>query len=165
MGKPEPLEHADAIERGLMDIGRAARESGVSAKMIRHYEAVGLLPKVARTFSNYRVYTANDVHALRFIRRARTLGFSIDDIRALLGLWQSRARSSSSVKKIARAHIARLKEKIAELQGMARTLEHLAQHCHGDDRPECPILDDLAAASPAAPRVRNDRPAPGSNTS
>lgn len=145
MGKMEILEHAQAIDRGLMDIGRASEASGVSAKMIRHYESIGLLPKVARTFANYRVYSANDVHTLRFIRRARTLGFSIDDIRELLGLWQSRARSSASVKKIARAHIAELKEKVAELQGMVKTLEHLAHHCHGDHRPECPILDDLAA--------------------
>jgi MerR family transcriptional regulator, copper efflux regulator len=145
MGKMETLEHARAVERGLMDIGRTSESTGVSAKMIRHYEAIGLLPKVARTFANYRVYTPNDLHTLRFIRRARTLGFSIDDIRELLGLWQSRARSSASVKRIARAHIAELKEKVAELQGMVKTLEHLVHHCHGDHRPECPILDDLAA--------------------
>ena len=145
MGTMETLEHADAMERGLMDIGRAAKQSGVSAKMIRHYEAIGLLPQVARTFANYRVYTSNDVHTLHFIRRARSLGFSIDDIRALLALWQSRTRSSAAVKKIARAHIAELKEKIAELQGMVNTLEYLALHCHGDERPACPILDDLAA--------------------
>lgn len=156
MGKVEPLEHAEALERGLLDIGRAAKGSGVSAKMIRHYEAIGLLPKVARTFANYRVYTANDVHTLRFIRRARTLGFSIDDIRELLGLWQSHARSSASVKKIARAHIADLKAKIAELQGMVQTLQHLAHHCRGDHRPECPILDDLAAISSSPSRaIRN----------
>jgi MerR family transcriptional regulator, copper efflux regulator len=141
----EILEHADAIERGLMDIGRAATASGVSVKMIRHYEAIGLLPKVARTLANYRLYTANDVHTLRFIRRARTLGFSMNDVRELLSLWQSKARSSAAVKKIARAHIEELKHKIAELQGMVKTLEHLVHHCHGDHRPECPILDDLAA--------------------
>ena len=145
MGKMETLERAEAIERGLMDIGRAAEATGVSAKMIRHYEAIGLLPKVARTFANYRVYTENDVHTLRFIRRARMLGFSMQDVRALLDLWQSRTRSSASVKKIARAHIAELKRKIAELEGMVKTLEHLVHHCHGDHRPECPILDDLAA--------------------
>lgn len=145
MGKMETLEHAQAVERGLMDIGRTSESTGVSAKMIRHYEAIGLLRKVARTFANYRLYTPNDLHTLRFIRRARTLGFSIDDIRELLGLWQSRARSSASVKRIARAHIAELKEKLAELQGMVKTLEHLVHHCHGDHRPECPILDDLAA--------------------
>jgi MerR family copper efflux transcriptional regulator len=144
MGKMEMLEHSAAIERGLMDIGRAAKASGVSVKMIRHYEAIGLLPKVARTFANYRVYSPNDVHTLRFIRRARTLGFSMDDIRELLGLWQSRARSSAAVKKITGRHIDALKAKIAELHSMVKTLEHLAQHCHGDHRPECPILDDLA---------------------
>jgi MerR family copper efflux transcriptional regulator len=144
MGKAEILEHADAVERGLMDIGRAAKASGVSVKMIRHYEAIGLLPKIARTLANYRLYTENDVHTLRFVRRARALGFSMNDIRELLSLWQSKARSSAAVKKIARGHIGELREKIAELQGMVKTLEHLVHHCHGDHRPECPILDDLA---------------------
>ena len=144
MGRMEMLEHADAIGRGLMDIGRAAQASGVSVKMIRHYEAIGLLPKVARTFANYRLYGPNEVHTLRFIRRARTLGFSIEDIRELLGLWQSRSRSSAAVKRIAGAHVERLRAKIAELQSMVKTLEHLVHHCHGDHRPECPILDDLA---------------------
>jgi Cu(I)-responsive transcriptional regulator len=155
----ETLEHADAIGRGLMDIGRAAQASGVSVKMIRHYEAIGLLPKVARTFANYRVYGPNDVHTLRFIRRARALGFSIEDIRELLGLWQSRSRSSAAVKKIATAHIERLRAKLEELQGMVKTLEHLVHHCHGDHRPECPILDDLArppsAVRQAVPSMRN----------
>jgi len=138
------LEHADAVDRGLMDIGRAAKESGVSLKMIRHYEAIGLLPPPARTLANYRVYGANDVHMLRFIRRARTLGFSIDDIRELVGLWKNKSRSSASVKKIAGKHVDGLKRKIAELKTMVDTLEHLSHHCHGDHRPECPILEDLA---------------------
>jgi MerR family transcriptional regulator, copper efflux regulator len=149
MGRMETLEHAEAIERGLMDIGRASRESGVSVKMIRHYEAIGLLPKVARTFSNYRVYGPNDVHVLRFIRRARDLGFSMDDIKELLSLWQNRSRSSASVKKIAGKHIEELKAKIVELKSMVDTLEHLAKHCHGDHRPDCPILDDLSSVSGA----------------
>ena len=144
MGRMETLEHAEAIERGLMDIGRASKESGVSVKMIRHYEAIGLLPKVARTFSNYRVYGPNDVHVLRFIRRARDLGFSMDDIKELLSLWQNRSRSSASVKKIAGKHIDELKAKIEELKSMVDTLEHLAKHCHGDHRPDCPILDGLS---------------------
>lgn len=144
MGKSELLERADALERGLMDIGRASKASGVSVKMIRHYEAVGLLPKVARTFANYRVYRQSEVHTLRFIRRARALGFSMNDIQELLGLWQNKSRSSASVKKIAGKHIDELNRKIAELQAMAGTLEHLAQHCHGDHRPDCPILDDLS---------------------
>ena len=141
----EVLERADAIERGLMDIGRAAKASGVSAKMIRHYEAIGLLPKVARTLANYRLYTANDVHTLRFIRRARALGFPMEAVRELLGLWQNKSRSSAAVKKIARGQLEELKEKIAELEAMAASLEHLVKHCHGEHRPECPILDDLAA--------------------
>jgi MerR family transcriptional regulator, copper efflux regulator len=142
------LEHADALGKGLMDIGRASKASGVSVKMIRHYEAIGLLPKVARTFANYRVYSANDVHLLRFIRRARVLGFSMEDIRELLSLWQNRSRSSASVKKIAGRHVDELKRKIGELEAMVGTLEHLAKHCHGDHRPDCPILDELSAASP-----------------
>jgi MerR family transcriptional regulator, copper efflux regulator len=144
MGKMEMLERAEAIERGLMDIGEAAKRSGVSAKMIRHYEAIGLLPKVARTFANYRIYTDNDVHTLRFIKRARMLGFSMPDINELLSLWQNRSRSSAAVKKIVGRHVGELRQKIAELESMAGTLEHLAKHCHGDHRPECPILDDLA---------------------
>ena len=144
MGKSEMLERADALERGLMDIGRAARASGVSVKMIRHYEAIGLLPKVARTFANYRVYREADVHTLRFIRRARALGFSMNDIQELLGLWQNKSRSSASVKKIAGKHVDELNRKLAELKAMVDTLQHLTKHCHGDHRPDCPILDDLS---------------------
>jgi Cu(I)-responsive transcriptional regulator len=127
-----------------MDIGRASTASGVSVKMIRHYEAVGLLPNVARTFANYRVYGPNDVHILRFIRRARDLGFSMDEIKELLGLWQNKSRSSAAVKKVAGRHIDELKRKLAELKAMVDTLEHLTHHCHGDERPDCPILDDLS---------------------
>jgi MerR family copper efflux transcriptional regulator len=144
MGKSEMLEHADALERGLMDIGRASKASGVSVKMIRHYEAIGLLPKVARTFANYRVYRESDVHTLRFIRRARALGFSMNDIQELLGLWQNKSRSSASVKKIAGKHVDELNRKIVELKAMVDTLQHLTKHCHGDHRPDCPILDDLS---------------------
>jgi MerR family transcriptional regulator, copper efflux regulator len=143
MGKVELLEHAEALNRGLVDIGRAAEESGVSVKMIRHYEAIGLLPKAARTAANYRVYGPNAVYTLRFIRRARALGFSMDDIRSLVGLWQNRSRSSAAVKKIAGRHADELRRKIHELETMLKTLEHLMRHCHGDERPECPILDDL----------------------
>ena len=144
MGKSEMLERADALERGLMDIGRASKASGVSVKMIRHYEAIGLLPKVARTFANYRVYREADVHTLRFIRRARALGFSMNDIQELLGLWQNKSRSSASVKKSAGKHVDVLNRKIAELKAMVDTLQHLTKHCHGDHRPDCPILDDLS---------------------
>ena len=138
------MEHARAAQLGLIDIGAAAEQSGVSAKMIRHYESIGLLPKAARTQANYRVYRPSDVHTLRFIKRARTLGFSMEDIRQLLGLWQNRSRSSAAVKSISRKHVQELKERIAQMQSMVDTLEHLARHCHGDHRPECPILDDLA---------------------
>ena len=145
MGKNESfLEHADAIGRGLLDIGRASKESGVSVKMIRHYEAIGLLKNVARTQANYRVYSGTNVHTLRFIKRARTLGFSVDDIRELLSLWQNKTRPSASVKKVAAGHMEDLKRKIAEMQSMLTTLQHLTHNCHGDQRPDCPILDDLA---------------------
>jgi MerR family transcriptional regulator, copper efflux regulator len=144
MGKREMLEHSDALNRGLMDIGRASKASGVSVKMIRHYEAIGLLPKVARTFANYRLYRDSDVHTLRFIRRARALGFSMTDIQELLSLWQNTSRSSASVKKIAGKHVDELNRKIAELEAMVGTLQHLTKHCHGDHRPDCPILDDLS---------------------
>ncbi len=149
MGKTDQfLEHAVALEQGLLDIGRASKASGVSVKMIRHYEEIGLLKKVARTYANYRVYTGNDVHTLRFIKRARTLGFSVEDIRELLSLWQNKSRPSASVKKIARQHMGALHTRIAELKSMADTLEHLVDHCHGDQRPACPILEDLERVSP-----------------
>ncbi len=145
MGKNEPfLEHADALQKGLLDIGRASKESGVSVKMIRHYEAIGLMRKVARTYANYRVYGANDIHTLRFIKRARSLGFSMDDIRELLALWQNKSPPSASVKRIAGGHMEELQRRIAEMQSMVTTLEHLMHNCHGDGRPECPILEDLA---------------------
>ena len=127
-----------------MNIGTAARHSGVSAKMIRHYEEIGLIPKAARSYSGYRTYTDNDVHTLRFIRQARSLGFSIKQIEQLLGLWRNQRRPSSKVKALALSHIAELNARIAELQAMKRTLQSLAAHCHGDDRPECPILEGLA---------------------
>lgn len=147
MGKNEEfLEHADAIRRGLLDIGRASKESGVSVKMIRHYEAIDLLKNVARTHANYRVYSDKDVHTLRFVKRARALGFSMDDIRELLALWQNKSRSSASVKKVAAGHMDDLKRKIAEMQSMLTTLEHLTHNCQGDQRPDCPILEDLAGA-------------------
>lgn len=127
-----------------MNIGQAAAAAEVSAKMVRHYEAIGLLRKAARSSGNYRRYGESDVHTLRFIKRARTLGFSINDIRELLGLWQNRSRSSAAVKRLVGKHVDDLKGKIAEMKSMVDTLEHLSQHCHGDHRPECPILEDLA---------------------
>lgn len=127
-----------------LNIGEAARQSGVSAKMLRHYETLGLLGNVARTGSGYRQYSAADVHTLQFIRRSRDLGFSMAEIAELVGLWQSRRRSSASVKRIAEKHLADLDARIESMQAMRRTLGHLIHCCHGDDRPECPILDDLA---------------------
>jgi Cu(I)-responsive transcriptional regulator len=127
-----------------MTIGQAAKSSAVSAKMIRHYESIGLLPKAQRTESGYRLYDDNDVHTLRFIQRARSLGFPLETIRTLLALWRNRRRSSAQVKDLAERHVADLERKIAEMQSMVRTLKHLSHHCHGDDRPDCPILDDLA---------------------
>lgn len=153
MARERVMERADAIQRGMLDIGAASRSSGGSVKMIRHYEEIGLLPKVARTLANYRVYSANDVHRLRFIKRSRNLGFSVADIAQLLGLWGNRRRSSASVKAIAGRHIADLEQRVADLQSMLRTLQHLANNCHGNDRPECPILDDLSGE----PRPLADR--------
>ncbi len=127
------------------NIGSAAQASGVSAKMIRHYEAIGLIAKPARTFSGYRTYSERDTHTLRFIKQARNLGFSMKQISVLLSLWQNRTRPSREVKSVALQHIQELDEKIREMQAMKATLERLARHCHGDERPDCPILDGLAA--------------------
>ena len=129
----------------MMNIGKAAAASGVSAKMIRYYESIDLLAAARRTDAGYRAYTDEDVHVLRFIRRARDLGFSLADIGELLALWQDQGRASADVKGIALAHVAALERKIGELQGMADTLRTLAEHCHGDARPDCPILTDLDA--------------------
>ncbi len=127
-----------------MNIGQAAEASGVSAKMIRHYEEIGMLPKAARTPAGYRHYSDSDVHTLRFVRHARNLGFSIKEIGELLSLWQNRRRASSSVKRLAEAHMAELDEKIRQLTAMKAALATLVRDCHGDQRPECPILDGLA---------------------
>ncbi|MDM0104252.1 Cu(I)-responsive transcriptional regulator [Variovorax sp. J22R24] len=125
------------------NIGEAAARSGVSAKMVRHYESLGLLPDVARTDAGYRQYTDSNVHTLRFIRRARDLGFSMAEIAELLKLWQNKRRASSDVKRIALAHADDLHRRIEEMTAMKRTLEQLAHCCHGDHRPDCPILDEL----------------------
>ena len=136
-------ELADIKKQGYYSIGQAAEITGITAKMIRHYEQLGLIPKAARTLGDYRVYSVSDLHTLRFIRRARNLGFSIDEIAALLGLWHNRRRASAEVKRLALKHVADLDRKIEELQSMRASLAQLASHCHGDERPECPILDDL----------------------
>jgi MerR family transcriptional regulator, copper efflux regulator len=142
--RAERPEHADARRDGLHDIGEAAALSGVSARMIRHYEAIGLIPPPGRSLANYRLYAESDLHRLRFIRRARSLGFPIRQIAALLDLWRDPQRASAEVKRLARAQADALAHKIGELQAMQRTLDRLARECHGDQRPECPILDDLA---------------------
>ena len=129
-----------------MKIGEAAAASGISERMIRHYETIGLMPKAARRDSGYRDYQDRDVHTLRFIGRARDLGFSIDEIRRLLELWHDRRRASADVKALALSRAAELKRKEAELRDMRRSLEHLAASCHGDERPDCPILGGLEGA-------------------
>jgi Cu(I)-responsive transcriptional regulator len=134
-----------------LNIGEAAKASGVSAKMIRYYEEIGLIPAATRTAAGYRVYTDQNVHMLRFIRRARDLGFSVDGIRELLGLWRDRDRHSADVKRLAMAHVADLRQKIRELDDMASTLETLAACCHGNDRPDCPILRELEAPQAGDP--------------
>jgi MerR family copper efflux transcriptional regulator len=128
-----------------MNISRAAKLSGVSARMIRHYEGAGLIPAAGRTDAGYRVYTMDDVHRLAFIRRARAVGFGTDDIRQLLSLWQNRQRPARDVKRLAVGHLQQLQARIADLEAIADTLSHLIGHCHGDERPDCPILDSLAA--------------------
>jgi len=132
-----------AASTGPFNIGEAAARSGVSAKMVRHYESLGLLPPVNRTESGYRQYGDKEVHTLRFIRRARDLGFSMAEIAELWRLWQDRRRTSASVKRIAQAHVANLDQRMAEMEQMRRTLQHLVDCCHGDHRPDCPILDEL----------------------
>ena len=143
-----------------MNIGEAGEASGVSAKMIRYYEATGLIPKAARSLAGYRHYSEADVHTLRFIRRARDLGFSIEQIADLLGLWRDASRASADVKRVALAHVDALETKAAELQAMSHALRQLAENCHGNARPGCPILDDLARRR-AEPKARPGRTAFG----
>lgn len=126
-----------------MNIGQAAKSSGLSAKMIRYYESIGLLQAAHRTDSGYRLYGKDDLHTLAFIKRSRDMGFSLEEVGKLLTLWQDRARASADVKALAGQHIEELNRKIAELTGLRDTLQDLVQHCHGDDRPDCPILKDL----------------------
>lgn len=129
---------------GLLNIGQAAAQSGVSAKMVRHYESLGLLPAVHRTEAGYRQYGDKQVHTLRFIRRARLLGFSMAEIAELLKLWQNQQRASADVKRIALSHVADLERRIAEMEAMRQTLQQLAHCCQGNSRPDCPILSELS---------------------
>lgn len=132
-----------------MNIGQAAKESGVSAKMLRYYESIGLLAQAGRTEAGYRVYSDADVRTLRFVRRGRDLGLSLERIKLLIGLWQDNDRASADVKRIATEHAAELRTKIAEMTQMCEALEGMAAACHGDHRPECPILDDIARGGQA----------------
>lgn len=134
-----------------MNIGEAANASGVSAKMIRYYEQIDLIPPAGRTEAGYRIYDEDAIATLRFIRRARDLGFSVDEMAALLALWRDKNRASAEVKRIAEDHVADIERRIRELQGMANTLRHLASHCHGDHRPDCPILEDISEGEAAPP--------------
>ncbi len=141
---PRP-ELAEARQQGLHNIGETSAATGVSAKMIRHYESIGLIPKANRTFAGYRLYADADLHRLQFIKLCRGLGFSMKQIAVLLDLWNDKHRASRKVKQLAQEHAADLSQRILEMQAMQRTLESLARNCHGDQRPDCPILDDLAA--------------------
>lgn len=127
-----------------MNIGEVAKLSDVNSKMIRRYEEMGIIPKAGRSDSGYRTYSEKDVHVLRFVKRARELGFSMKDIKQLVGLWRNKSRPSSQVKTIAMKHMNEIEKKLLELETMLKTLKHLTDHCHGDNRPDCPILDDLA---------------------
>jgi Cu(I)-responsive transcriptional regulator len=143
------FEMGAARRDGFLNIGEAAKASGVSAKMIRHYEDTGVVPRPPRTVAGYRLYREADVHTLRFVHRARELGFPIKDVAALVALWRNRRRSSAEVHRVASRHLATLEKKIEQMEAMRRTLHHLLHACHGDERPECPILDDLADAQGA----------------
>lgn len=127
-----------------MNIGEAAKVSGVNAKLIRHYESIGIVPKASRTDSGYRVYSESDVHSLKFVKQARKLGFSMKEIKKLVSLWRNRTRASADVKALALGHVKEMEQKVEELQAMIKTLKHLARNCHGDHRPDCPIIDGLA---------------------
>jgi len=145
-------KHEAAPDSGRpLTIGEAAARSGVSAKMLRHYESLGLLTGVARSEAGYRLYSAADVHQLRFIRRGRDLGFSMAEIAELMALWRDRGRSSREVKRIAAAHLEDLDRRMRELAEMRRALLALSDCCHGDERPDCPILDGLDGSAGSLP--------------
>lgn len=127
-----------------MNIGEAAKVSGVNAKLIRHYESIGIIPKASRSDAGYRVYSDADVNILAFVKRARGLGFSMKEIKKLVSLWRNRSRASADVKALALEHVKDMEQKVEELQSMIKTLRHLARNCHGDHRPDCPIIDGLA---------------------
>lgn len=127
-----------------MNIGEAAKLSGVNAKLIRHYESIGIIPKASRSDAGYRIYSENEVHILSFVKRSRKMGFSMKEIKKLVSLWRNKSRASGEVKILATKHIEEMELKILELQEMVKTLKHLSKNCHGDNRPDCPIINDLA---------------------
>lgn len=129
--------------KGEMNIGDAAEASGVNVKMIRHYESIGIIPKARRSESGYRTYSHADVHILSFVRRARGLGFSMKEIKHLVALWRNKSRASAEVKTLALRHVAEMETKIRELEAVVKSLKYLAKNCHGDARPDCPILENL----------------------
>lgn len=157
MKLPAPPMKAEPVGRGaklpvhlpVHTIGQTARLCGLSSRMIRYYEGLGLIGPISRTEGGYRHYGNAHINTLRFIKRARDLGFSLDEIGELVALWQNQTRASASVKRIAQQRVKQLDQRIRDMQGMQRTLQNLLRHCHGDDRPECPILDDLAAPPPS----------------
>lgn len=127
-----------------MNIGEVSKASGVTSKMIRHYEELGIIPKASRSLSGYRTYSEKDIHILKFVKRARTLGFGMKEIKQLVNLWRNKSRSSADVKRLTMKHINELETKIFELKTMVDSLKALSHNCHGDGRPDCPILEDLA---------------------
>lgn len=128
-----------------MNIGQAAKLSGINAKLIRHYESIAIIPKASRSEGGYRTYSETDVHILSFVKRSRTFGFSMKEIKKLVSLWRNKSRASSEVKTMATKHVEEMEQKIVELQEMVKTLKHLARNCHGDGRPDCPIINNLAS--------------------
>lgn len=126
-----------------MNIGEAAKISGVNSKLIRHYESIGIIPKASRSDAGYRTYAETDVYILSFVKSARSLGFSMKEIKKLVSLWRNKSRASSDVKDLASRHVQEMEEKILNLQEMVKTLKHLAKNCHGDHRPDCPILGGI----------------------
>ena len=148
----------EAVHPARFNIGEAASRSGVSAKMIRHYESLGLLPSVDRTESGYRLYGEKEVHTLRFIKRSRDLGFGMPEIAELLKLWQNRRRSSAEVRRVASRHVANLDQRIAEMEEMRHTLQHLIDCCQGDHRPDCPILEELETGNGHGRHVQHAAP-------
>jgi Cu(I)-responsive transcriptional regulator len=143
MGRFKLLQ-LDTQGRYMVNIGEAARRAGISAKMIRYYESIGLIPKAGRTPAGYRNYSSDDLSALQFLKRARNFGFSAGQMMELQALWYDRNRASADVKRLVLAHVAALETKIAELKGIQRALKHVATHCRGDNRPDCPIIEELA---------------------